>query len=423
MTTTRSKKKKSFSLLVKLSIGASITLAGLSLGFFSIPRSLPAGGFTSLTALAQYCASHSEFPPLENTDLLHPDYTGYHRSLVPGFFSGRLRKLGSLLHIGSPEVWNTEYAQEKIEAATAVLTRLSGAQPVNEPAQQATIITARQVLPDTRIIIVGELAGAFFSLVRNLEELKKLGEISEELTLVKPNTQLLFLGDAISRSPHGLETVTLLAELLIKNEGRVIYIQGNHEAKGYWHDKGMRDQIRIRVGDAETKSYVATIDAFFAQLPQAAYFVDAPRVPNQVGDIVRISHKGMNESETLKESSYSSFITGASSDKFSYKVLEQGTTEITGQAPITLAAIIRAEQKSASFQTMAGLRHLPNEQGIPAWTVFSCPTYVVQKGLKFFHDAFVILSKNNQGKWELELHNRDSRTKDPFSTSRSYLVS
>ena len=75
------------------------------------------------------------------------------------------------------------------------------------------------------------------------------------------------------------------------------------------------------------------------------------------------------------------------------------------------------------FQKMEGLRLLPPDLDSVAWNILSCPNLVFQKAINFFHDAFVIITpQDNIKDWSITLYNRDVRTKDPFKETTYNLL-
>ena len=82
-----------------------------------------------------------------------------------------------------------------------------------------------------------------------------------------------------------------------------------------------------------------------------------------------------------------------------------------------MKAIVSLILKRTEYQPMDGLRLLPNDRGATAWTILSCPTEIYRKGLKFFHDAFAIISAGKKLEdWKITLYNQDTRTKKGFLT-------
>lgn len=415
------------SVLIGAVVGGVFALA-LAIALL-IPHTERCSGFTSLASLQAYAATHPEFPLMDNNDLLKPDYTRYHLDQNEGFLKSQWRWCLETVGLATPASWTPAYAHATIAAAADELSKVVGA----AGGDCAVAYTAN---PATRFIILGELAGAFHSCVRDLAHAVEIGALSSDLILPE-NTLLVCMGDAISRSPYGLEVATLLATLMLKNKERVIYLRGNHEDARYWYDKGMKEQIRLRTAPADAERLVATVDRLFATLPLGLYVQES----SSEQSFIRFSHKGLAEEIRLREDALAEFLR-APRDTFAYTSAREGVyvpNQAAGSLPvvpgatpqpgnattppptasITLSLLIRSETKSATFQTMAGLRSLPAEHGVPAWTLFSCPTLVVQKGLSFFHDAFAICTRSVTTKhWEMTLYNRDTRTSNPFAATK-----
>ncbi len=73
---------------------------------------------------------------------------------------------------------------------------------------------------------------------------------------------------------------------------------------------------------------------------------------------------------------------------------------------------------------MEGLRFLAPDIDSVAWNILSCPTYVYQRAIKFYHDAFVVLEASAKiDDWKINLYSRDARTKDPFKVTTYNMLS
>jgi hypothetical protein len=64
-----------------------------------------------------------------------------------------------------------------------------------------------------------------------------------------------------------------------------------------------------------------------------------------------------------------------------------------------------------------GLRQLPSDEGVIAWTVMSAPTLVNQKGFQCYDDAFVIIqAAEAKDDWTITLYSHNTRESKGFIT-------
>jgi len=361
--------------------------------------------FSTLQEVAYYAHVMPEHPPLSNTNIARPDYRLYHRSRVQGFFK-RIRNGIQHIFAGSGiALWSER-------------TFTSLLQQVYEDASQrgmnGNIICRMSPQPGERYVVWGDMQGAYHSLVRGLVRLYSLGILGEDLQLRDEKTTIVFMGDAISRSAYGMEILSLMLALLKKNPGKVVYLRGNHEDKKYWHPFGLKDQLLIRLGEEKGKDAVKRVDALFKMLPLALYC----KIHSENNDFVRLSHLGWQRSKVLHEKWYEKFLIAQQGGRIDYHHIEK--KENAAEHGIEVSGVIRSEKKRDTFQSMDGIRLLPAERGATSWTLLSSPTTVTQKGLKFFHDAFSIISVSEKKEaWTITLHNQDATKLDGFSV-RSY---
>ena len=165
-------------------------------------------GFKSLNHARSYAAQLPEFPVSDSDDLETPDFTSFYRSLQPSWWQRLIDTLG----LARETYWNP----------TSVLPLLKKvqtqyAQKKDGLEQQITIN------PDTHLIVIGGVHGAFHSLVRIVSDLKRKGHITNNLML-RPDTYLIFIGDAIDYAAYSLETIGLILTLMQRNPEQVIYI-------------------------------------------------------------------------------------------------------------------------------------------------------------------------------------------------------
>jgi hypothetical protein len=195
----------------------------------AVPRAL---AFDSLTQASEYANTHEEFPESDNSDLLAPDYTKYHKKFVPGFW-GRFLNWSGI----KKQIWSAPFFKSTL--LDIVVTRehhkLDGkfVQKITPPA-------------GSKILIWGDSHGAFHSLVRSLLFLKAEGVIDDTFKVISKDHYFVFNGNAINRSAYTLETLTLLMQLMRINPEKVFYIKGDHENNNKWLNYGLARELRTR---------------------------------------------------------------------------------------------------------------------------------------------------------------------------------
>lgn len=382
--------------------GTLILMVGLL--FFLAPNCHMGRGFKTLQDLQSYAQYVPEFPKMDNTNMVRPDYTSFHRTQIKSWFAQKVRCMLLLLGLARMPVWTPAYFGKLLERSVTHYTAKK---------MRKNIVAKITPTPGTQLVIWGDALGAYHSLVHDLTHLQKLGIINDDLRIVTDNTYLVFMGDVISRSPFGMETLSLVLRLLEVNPKKVLYLRGNHEDNKYWHAFGLKEQLEARAADLHNDAFVSMVDDLFMQLPLGLYLP----VPGSKGHYARFSHLGRNKSTKLKEERFAHFLGATQIEpidghQFDKSVIHNGK--------VAIDAIVRSEKKRHSFQTMDGIRLLEPDQGSTAWTVLSSPTRVQQEGLKFYHDAFAIVTVGEHaGQWSITLHAQDARERKGFY-QRSY---
>jgi hypothetical protein len=376
----------------------------------------PEHGFVTLKDIKLYATRFEEQPKMDNDNIIKPDYTTFFASWNKGFFSRMLERFLYGLHLKKPLPWSPAFFKKLIIRVTKMRM---------EAGYKADVILKMAATEKTNIVVVGNLQAAFHSLVRDLEEMVKLGILDEKLHICKSDYILIFLGNAIDRAAYSMETLSVIARLIEENPKTVFYMKGNHEDNNYWHDYTLKQELMSKAAGLSDEAIPldTEVNAFFATLPLALY-VGVPPEPQK--KYVRISHEG-KDSPDIDESKIAGFL------RAPLKLKEPDVVEVfnikenkepSSGEPVSLAALIRSEKKRKTFQTMDGLRLLTPEEGTVAWTILSCPTKVYQLGIKFFYDAFgIITSGKRMEDWTITLHNQDVRIKQGYATRTCNILS
>ena len=162
----------------------------------------------TLNKVEEYAKSLPEHPPLDNSDLLNPDYTFHQKEMMPGFWQSLIPFVKSDTQFRSKE--------QVIDSVTVILKDKSFTQKDN------FFINLKL---DDQLVVWGDLHGAFHSLLRSLRYLQKKGLIDNSLRITSENIKFIFMGNIIDRSAYNLETLFLVLTLVRQNPDKVIYMR------------------------------------------------------------------------------------------------------------------------------------------------------------------------------------------------------
>lgn len=369
-------------------------------------------GMEDLPALVAYAASVPEQYALDNDNTIKPAFNKIYAQDAPTWqsnYADKFRWLGSKLHVVNPPLWSPSFFRKQI---------VSLAKKREAAGMKGDFIAKLTTSPKSKIFYLGNIHGALHSLVRCLQELKKLGAINDNLTITNPDYFIVFIGNTISRSPYCMQTLSMVCRLVEKNPEQVIYLRGGHESKNYWQEQSLKTQLQVFAKDLGrgTIPLADEVNALFNTLPLAAY-VMATEEDNQC---IRFSDVGRTQDERLTEAQYASFLTAKSDAKVAYHHLDK---KDANPPAIKVSVIFKGEKKRETYQPHDGLRLLEPDMDSVAWTALSCPTILYQKAIKFFFDAFsVIIPGTKLADWTITLYNRDVRTTEPFKATTFNLL-
>jgi len=385
-------------LLLGGAIGGGVILVFM-LVFLCVPQRWGVVSLSTLQEAQAYALSMPELPKPSNTNLVRPDYASFYRAHRPGFFSKKWRALKALFGLHGSFVWSPSYFKSLL---TSQLDRLKGYKVEND--------CVYKIMPKegAKIIILGELSGAYHSLVRDLLKIKELNLIDDNMRLKDASVYLVILGSAISRSAYGMETLGILLHLMEMNYDNVIYLRGNHEDNRYWEAFGLKEEYEAYF-DADAKDMVNYTNDLFMHLPLGLYV----SIASAKDHFVRISHLAGSESSKLKEETYAHFLEAEQQGAVDRHQIDK---EVVHTDVIHVDASVHSEVKRQTFQVSHGLRQMPSDGGAIAWTLMSGPTYVNQKGLKFSDDSFAVLKvAAKRADWVVTDYWQDANKKDGFT--------
>ncbi|MEI7580457.1 MAG: metallophosphoesterase [bacterium] len=383
---------------------ASGVVGVLLMGFVGVlvvvPEHRGVNGLNTLQELVWYAEHSNELPPMDNTNMVRPDYNSWYRATQPSWLKRKWRALLSCLGISTRFTWSAQYFLSLLHLSDVRLQSYK---------IEKNIVFKITPTTKTRCIVIGDLSGAYHSLVRDLVQLKKLGILDDALKIIAPDTYLIFMGDTISRSPYGMETLGVILRLMEVNPETVIYMRGNHEDNKYWESFGLKEQLEIRLG-SEAVGAVESINRIFMRLPLGLYF-PVPQLPHHY---IRLSHLSKAESTKLHEESYAHFLEAKQQGLIDRHEI---TKTVQHNEATVIDAVLHSEKKRHTYQMSDGLRQLPSDEGVIAWTVMSAPTLVNQKGFQCYDDAFVIIqAAEAKDDWTITLYSHDTRESTGFIT-------
>lgn len=384
--------------LKKLFIGVIGIVLGL-VGYYFVVFPHYQADFHTLSAARKLAHKMPEFPESDNTDWFNPDYSTFFRSESPTLFQKVLYQLRIKKPFWSPKSFK------------ALLNELSQTR-----IQEGYINNCVQKIvppPGTKFVIWGNLQGAFHSLVRDLEELKKQGTLDNHLHIIDPAYYFVFAGNVISRSPYSLETLTLVLQLMKMNPGQVIYIRGTHEIDQLWQDFDMHYALRIRLWWQVRRHtpLASDINQFFDTLPNALYLVGQETADDV--DVVRISNK--YAPPLVRKDMFGDFFSDPDLTIWPLKDKVPTTKQVNIKAKI-----ICNFDKTNHYLTQ-GLRMLFPDEESTVWGVLSAPTSSYRNRFNFTNDAFVFLTTASQlDEWTLTLCKQDVDEKQGFDCSQQY---
>ena len=280
----------------------------------------------------------------------------------------------------------------------------------------------------SKVVVFGATQGAYHSLTRDFEELKRLGIIGDDFKVTDSNFYLVFLGNFAHRSPYSLEVFSLLLRLLEQNPTNVIALRGKNEH--FYNSKlSLYREIELRFSPGESSVVEQWARNLFQTLPLNLHCVIQPSEVQEKADVnyFELSPSLVDVDRFRKmigknESSITSFIKLREQKKLESFYLSEEAKGQEEQAykDVCLKAVIKDIHKKHDYEEMDGLRLLEWKNDVIFWTVLSTSTEPYQKFCKFFYDAFVVVEPAKKiSDWTINLYNRDIRSHDKFFNKRS----
>ncbi len=205
----------------------------------------------TLTDITTYVATLPEHPESDDHTYDNPLYRNFHKSLNPVWKQ-------AIHYVIPPTGWSIYTLQSLLDAYLAH----------SASSEHKEVLTIEHTTPQ-KVIIFGSLHGALHSFTRDLQQLKILGIINEEL-IVAPENFIIFNGNAIDYSPYSLEVFTIILQLMLKNPHHVIYLKGEHEDKEFWMQSSLAADLEVRttIFSYTTKTLTTDIKKIFENFPK-----------------------------------------------------------------------------------------------------------------------------------------------------------
>ncbi|MCK4265150.1 ABC transporter substrate-binding protein [Candidatus Babeliales bacterium] len=347
-----------------------------------------------------YTKTLDEYPEPDNDNLLNPDYTSFHKKHIRSKIGRSFSKLFTSLHLKKKAAWSVENFKILLEK---LVKEREANSLVGDFVQK---LTPKE---GSKLVVWGDLQGAFHSLTRDLVKLEEEGLIDNKLK-IKENSYFIFNGDLINRSPYSLEILTLVMKIIEQNPNNAFYIKGNHESNNYWHDYGIRRELELMAKHLSKEKIPLNnlLGRFFLTLPLALYLKSKD---GKSPKFVCINHHA-KDYNGLKEEFFADFL--LTEDDGTLKTFNLSKAK-KSELSVSIKALIKGVSRSNVYIPTEGLTFLPPENGSSSWTLLSSPTKIYQKLYDFNNDAFGIIKvKKKLEFWIIDFYKQNARDMNGF---------
>ena len=326
--------------------------------------------FRNTEDLNKYAKQHKEYPKIDNTNWLKPNYTSFYQKEQPTILQNKLNQILNILRI-KRTLWDFNLFKNQLKKVKQVSNKKN--------------YIVKLESNNSKFIVFTDISGAFHSLVRNLNKLIELNLLNKSLEILGDN-YIIFNGNVLGNSPYILETFTVLLKLIDKNPNKVFFIAGNYEYKNNWQNFGIKKELilKSKTNILNKIPLEKELRTFLKSLPLAIYITD------KNNKTTRISYFNRNFTR-LNESFFANFLKQKQT-----KIIEEFSLKNTEKKPtkFNLNVILNGENKLS--QNNNGLFTLLPEKGTISWGALSCPTDYGREVFNFLNDAFLIISPENQ---------------------------
>ena len=160
------------------------------------------------------------------------------------------------------------------------------------------------------IILIGDLFGSVHALWDYIREGYFLGFIDKNLKIQNKKNYIIFLGNVVNKSPHSIETLSLILQLMKQNPGHVLLTQGDEEFNDNWKNNTLYDEIfYTRTYQSKSVHHEDLFSKFFASCPIAIVLKSSQKKSQIVWISSSLNKKRFNDS-LFGLSSVCAYITG-----------------------------------------------------------------------------------------------------------------
>ncbi len=344
-------------------------LAGVLLNYFF--RFIGPKEFFTLKEIETYALSLPEFPSPDNDDWNNPDFSTFFKQRSSPFSESILHKLG--LHSEDP--WSARFMARLIK-------KLTEKNRTNKLGDGKNTIIHLRAQEKTKVLVFGDLHGAFHSLLRDLRYLQQRGSLHEDLRILDDALYIVFNGNLIDRSAYSIDTLILVSLLIEKNPRQVIYLAGEHERDIVWRNFSLANELRLRgkLHSDQDIPFAIEINNYFDTLPAALYLSGA----TDTNEAIRIAFAGKDDL-SYQEKNIDALSFNQNSN---YSIIQVPKEETDAASFIDVRVAIKAGNWRSGNRIKDGIAMLEQDHGATSWGVLSSPTITNRKFLNFFHDAF-----------------------------------
>lgn len=308
-----------------------------------------------------------------------PDFEAVYLSQMPGV----LHVLKDLFS-GRP-VWSFDMLRSQVYRAQKMCAQSPKKSEVRE----------LHIAKGDRVILWGDVHGAYHSFLRDLKELEKQGIITQDLRIAS-GCYFIMLGDDLSCSPYALQQLSLELLLLERNPDRFFCLSSLSKKSGQW-----KDFITLRLPLLMYGSHHA-----YGWLKRAGRFLP---LEAELNEFFRSLYRAVLLQHTHQEEGQIYCTDDIAPDD----ILLSAKTR----------AVIAGETKRIIPGGRLGLNFVGYDYGTTCWSLFSSPIKVYQDKYDFYRDSFVILHVGETFRDNSLIHfSRDIRGEGSFETTYGDLL-
>ncbi len=363
-------------------------------------NALMATKYFTLPDLVTLCKTCPENVESDNDNFDHPDFSTVLKSLRPSLFDryfGGIKKRGKHFAITDLEKLLKEVTlQQKGKGRTG------------------DFILATQVELEDKIVIFGTIQGAFHSLVRDLQELKRQGIIDNSLKIIDPRYLIIFNGSVVARSPYVLQTLFVILLLMKHNPDKVFYIKSDFEQEQLWINGCFTQQLDIVYRKFE-KSITDLFKEFVTILP-AAFYGNYAAQPEK---LFKISGLKKFQYDSIENQTGDLFYSLKHGEISVWNLDKKKKSDKRAYASI----FIEGFDPSIKTRAIEPLMIMGSYGAANTWRVFSGASSFYNDLYGFKDDAFAtIVFGKDLNATIIELFSRNRLTQEPFALKGSFEV-